>query len=442
MNIFDEILRARGMAESITDGMSADQVRAIETDHAALLERIGAEENRRLSHLGAEADRYRALPAGTRLDTYMRDMATRDSGTLIDTRIGSHGHANDNRAEAIGEALFARLRPAHQLSQQARQFAGLSVPEIARTLLAERQSVQGLSASEVVVRSLGGLHSAGDFSLALQDFTRRVLADGYTAPASGIKQIASQSTAKDFRAKSTVKLSGFSAIEKVNEHGEFKRGTFEEGSESYRIFTYGKIFSITRQSLVNDDLSAFAKTAQRMGQSSLEFEAQSLADLLMSNPTMEDGTALFHASHKNLGTAAALSVDSLSAARLAMRHQTGLAGELISVTPSYLLVPAQLETQAEKVLAEIAASKTSDVNPFAGKLELVVEPRLKSATGWYVAASPNQETGIEYSYLEGAPGPQIDSRVGFDVDGMETRVRLDFGAGVLSHVPLYYNPGQ
>ena len=72
-----------------------------------------------------------------------------------------------------------------------------------------------------------------------------------------------------------------------------------------------------------------------------------------------------------------------------------------------------------------------------------VDPRLdaKSSTGWYIAADPGQLDGLEYAHLEGEEGPQISIREGFTVDGVEWKVRLDFGAGFVEHRSWYRNPG-
>ncbi len=93
----------------------------------------------------------------------------------------------------------------------------------------------------------------------------------------------------------------------------------------------------------------------------------------------------------------ALSETTLSAARLAMRKQKGLAKRPINVTPKFLIVPLELETTAEKLLASIQATTSGDVNPFAGKLELLVEARLTSTTRWYVTADPAMIEGLEYA---------------------------------------------
>ena len=58
-----------------------------------------------------------------------------------------------------------------------------------------------------------------------------------------------------------------------------------------------------------------------------------------------------------------------------------------------------------------------------------------------IFADPATAPVLEYAYLSSAQGPQMASREGWDVLGMEFRVVLDFGAGVLDHRGAYLNPG-
>jgi hypothetical protein len=77
----------------------------------------------------------------------------------------------------------------------------------------------------------------------------------------------------------------------------------------------------------------------------------------------------------------------------------------------------------------------------SGSLSMVVEPRLSSATRWYVSADPAEIDGLEYAYLAGGEGPQIETKAGWDVDGVEIRVILDFGAGFIDWRGWYANAG-
>ncbi|MEM7223004.1 MAG: prohead protease/major capsid protein fusion protein [Pseudomonadota bacterium] len=380
------------------------------------------------------------------------DELTRRAGPEIQTQtvpsvvMGEDYSDISTRAAHIGEALYCRVNPAYEPSAPARQYIGLSMPEIGREILrAHGMSVTALSPATIVTRAL---HTTSDFSLILADTVGRTLRMAYGAAPAGVRSLAKQTTARDFRTKHRLMLGEAPTLEKVNEHGEFKSGTMAEAEETYKAETFGRIIGISRQAIVNDDLGAFSDLSARLGVSAAEFEAQHLVDLLTKNagngPTMKDGQPLFDSTHGNQAAAGgALSETTLSAGRLAMRSQSGLSGKPINVTPRTILVPAALETTAEKIVATIQAATTADVNPFAGRLNVVVDSRLDavSATRWYLVADPSQIDGLEYCYLEGAQGPQIESQNGFRVDGVEIRVRLDYGCGFVEHRSWYENAG-
>ncbi len=241
-------------------------------------------------------------------------------------------------------------------------------------------------------------------------------------------------------------------MEKVSESGEIKHTSRGEASESYALDTYATQFAISRKALINDDLGAFrdwgGSTAGRMA---AETEANLILNLLLSNPTMgEDNKALFHADHGNLADTplglgdAGAGLDALSAARLALRGMKALDGKTppINATPKFLLVGPEQETIAEQLLAEIAAATVDDVNPpFAKRLSLLVEPRITD-NRWFVFADPATLPVLEYSYLSSAQGPQMASREGWDVLGMEFRVVLDFGCGAVDWRGAYMNAGE
>lgn len=375
----------------------------------------------------------------------MRSRTTRPTITARVTSVGAHDDPTQFRALA-GEAVYAtRANPRHQLSDAARAYAGLTTLDLAREALRiAGQSTTGLSPADTITRAL---HTTSDFPAVFADTANRTLRDGYTAAPSVMKRLARQSTAKDFRAKTKVQAADLAKLEKVNEAGEYKYSTFIEGKESYAIGTFGTIVALSRKMLVNDDIGAFTDLAAKLGAASAEFEDQFLVDLLVANagagPNLEDGLPIFHASRGNLAAAGGLpSQGAISAARLAMRRQTGINGRPISVAPKYLVVPPELETAAEYMLASIQPNKTEDANPFAGKFDLLVEPRLVDPARWYMVGDPAAIEGLEYSYLQGSEGPQTESRAGFEVDGVEVKVRLDFGGAFLEPRGWYQNPGE
>lgn len=384
------------------------------------------------------------------LDDARKDVITRlaqrsDAQNITSRRADTNSsYANPEfRVRAMVEALayrFGGIEP----GDAAREFVGMRITDMAKDLLELRGiTTRGLSASQILERSL---HTTGDFPGLLLGTGERILRDGYRSYTGGLKRAARETTARDFRAKQALNLSEAPALLKVNEGGEFLRGSMTEAKESYALGTYGRIFSISRQAMVNDDLQAFAEMTAKYGRAAAEFEAGYLVDLLASNPTMAtDSTALFHANHGNLaGTGTVISVTSLGLATKAMRLQKGLdAATPIDATPKFLIVPAALETVALQYLATITPDTSANVNPYAGKLELIVDPRLdaKSATAWYMASDPATLSGLEYAYLEGQRGPYVEVRNGFEIDAVEIKARLDFGAGFIDHRGWYKNPG-
>lgn len=344
------------------------------------------------------------------------------------------------RAEAMADGLLARMQAGH-VPTHGREFAGMRLEDMAAmaggTYLGRRPGA---------AMNWGGAMGTDDFNAALAIASNKILLGAYEAAESQIKKASRQLSAADFRPINTVRVSGGVELGRVLENGEFTHGKIADAGEAFALETYGKIFALTRQARVNDDLGAFEQSSRMFGQGAALTEARLFAGLLEKNdgdgPVMRDGRTLFHADHGNRPAAgSALSITSLSAARTAMRRQKGLGGEAIAVEPAMLVVPPELETLAQQLVAAITAASTGEVNPFAGKLTVLVDAHLTSATRWYLAAMPGRPDGLHHAYLDGASGPQVFTREGFEVDASEFKVRLDFGCGFVDHRAWYMNPG-
>ena len=130
-----------------------------------------------------------------------------------------------------------------------------------------------------------------------------------------------------------------------------------------------------------------------------------------------------------------------------------IGGGLIAVRPRYLRGRSRPGDCRRAILTTLLSTTVADVNPFGGEplltgdaergkpLILVVEPRLPQY-GWYLVAEPPMVDGLEYAYLARSPGPQLESRLGFEVDGLQVRVRFDFGGGFVDWRGWYFNAGH
>lgn len=359
-------------------------------------------------------------------------------------QVGPSGDDPTVVMERCIEALHARVSPNHKPSEEARQYVGYTPLEMIRALAVARGDARA-STAPLASFMARATHGASDFPVLLQGTGNRVLLEAFEQSASAIKGLARQITNPDFRTRTVAKIGEMSRLEKVAESGEITSTTRAEAKEAWRLDTYAQMISITRQAIVNDDLGAFTDTLNAMAQAAADTEAWLLVELITANggagPTLDDGKALFHADHGNLGTAAALDIDPLTAARLAMRRQTGVGGALITVAPRFLLVPPDLETQAEKIIATLQPATMDQVNVFSQRLEVVVEPRLTDPTAYFLFADPGQAPVLEYGYLASAPGPQLETQQGWEVLGTSFRCFLDFGAGVVDHRGAHRNPG-
>ncbi len=238
---------------------------------------------------------------------------------------------------------------------------------------------------------------------------------------------------KDFKPQSRVLLGSAPELRTVLEGAEYEYGAIDEDKAvPYAVQKFGRMVQLTWETLVNDDLDAFLRMTQAMGQAALRVEADNIYNTFLQNsgngPLMQDAKALFHADHGNLAaSASALDADALGAARVLLRRQTALGGGVLNLVPRFLLVAPEHEQAAETLLAAAARSMSqgSDnalVPAWLAKLELVVEARLDE-DACYLLTSPDNVDTLERAWLEEDDGPKIEEEDGFAVDAKSYKVR-------------------
>lgn len=411
------------------------------------IERLG-----RSGHFTAEEIRA-AVNEGVTVAAFRAQALDRlvENSPQISSRVSIVADEVDKRRACMANALLHRHDGnVYKLEDGARQFRGMTLMEMGRAAL-EANGVRtagmerGELAGEILGLRSGGMMSTSDFPLILADVANKTLRQAYQAAPQTFRRWARKVSATDFKAINRLQLAGVPAFEKVGENGEFKRGAIKEAKESYRLETYGKVVAVSRQIIINDDVGAFTRLPAAMGSAAAALESSTVYGVLTSNPAMADNNPLFDATHANVGGAGAMSVAALSNGRQLLRQQTDPgSGEPLNLTAMYLVVPAALETVGYQYTSvQYVAAVAGNINPFAGKLETVVEPRLDAAstTAFYLIADPALIDTIEYCYLAGQEGAYLEWRTGFDVDGMELKGRLDFAAAAVDWRGMVKMPG-
>jgi len=359
---------------------------------------------------------------------------------------GTHNQQGNDFQEACAQSLLIRagVRVANP-SPLVRDVERLNVTAMAENILSMHgKSSSRLGRADIIKAAL----TTSDFPMLLANTAGKAMMLGYDNEPTTHQIWTGEKEVADFKEQSFIALSAAPGLLEVLEGAEYTYGSFGEAVEKFTIKTFGRLLAITRQALINDDLSAFTTMPAAFGSSARRKEADLVYAKLTGAPIMSDTKALFHIDHGNLAaTGTALSVDTLGAARAAMRRQKGVAGaSYVDPQPRFLIVPVALESKAEALLSSMVlygASNNTDNLQWIRNLTLVADPRLDdvSVVSWYLAASPAQIDTIVRAYLAGQARPYYEENLEFERDGISIKSRLDFGCGVIDYRGLYKNPG-
>ncbi len=429
-----------------------------------------------------EAEVIEAIAKGTQLDAYRAaaidakaDAPPEEGGVIpfmkrsTDALITAGADSRDKyRASAVNWLLQraglstlvadSASRRGEKMDMDPGECRGLSLKEMARDCL-ERAGVstRGLDAMNMVGQAFTrvgpGLQSTSDFPLILETALYKTLLGSYETTPDSWRRFAKKGSVTDFRAHNRYRQGAFGVLETVLEGGEFKNAPIPDGTkEAISALTKGRIVGITRQMIINDDMGAFTDIATRLGRASaLTIEVELYAELAKNlglGPVMGDGLTLFHASHGNITTGAALSAAALDADAVAMGAQVDPSGnEMIELTPAILLLRKSLAGQAKIINdaqydPDATANKSQYKGNIAGKLftDIVGTNRI-AGTRRYLFADPNIAPTLEVVFLNGVETPYLEMKEGWRIDGTEWKVRLDVGYGAVDWRGAITNAG-
>ncbi|WP_445357377.1 ClpP-like prohead protease/major capsid protein fusion protein [Microbulbifer sp. ANSA002] len=308
------------------------------------------------------------------------------------------------RIKADAENAIA-MRAFDEKRTEGNSLAGYTMLEIARMFMhAHGQNLAGLDKMGVVAAAF--THSSGDFATVLGNIANKSMLKGYSEAQEVFPQFTATGNLSDFKIATRTDLGTFPSLRQVAPGAEFKYVSIGERAETAALATYGELFSITRQAIINDDLGAFTRIPQKMGLAAIRTVGDLVFSILINNPQMADGKALFHTDHGNLATKAGINTASIDAARVLMgKQKDGTA--FLNIRPKFLLCDIADEGAAKVALEsefEVGAAEKSNTVPNSVRniASVISDGRLSGHNGWYLNADPVAHDTIEVLYLDAA----------------------------------------
>ena len=277
----------------------------------------------------------------------------------------------------------------------------------------------------------------------LGNVANKLLWEGYNSVDQSWREIAKVSSVSDFKESERYRLTEAMKFEQVAPDGEIKHGQVGEVKYTNKAETYGKMISITRQMLINDDLGAFADIPAAMGIGAADGLNEIFWAIWLAN-----GSDFFGDTNNNIveGTAYVLSMAGIAAAKAKFMAQTKPNGSPLGMRPEILLVPTELEDTALQLMQSEMLNETTTANKpkpatniYRGAFKVVSTPYLSnsaihtnaSSTGYYLLGNPQRVPCIDVAFLNGVDKPTIEQAdADFNTLGIQMRGYYDFGVAL------------
>lgn len=355
----------------------------------------------------------------------------------------NHGHITNGNL--VGDSVRAALmhRAGHSEREKDNAYGSFSLRELARASLSDR----GIIITGDGIMAMVGMaftHSSSDFGSILLDVANKSVLMGWEQAEETFDLWTKKGQLSDFKVAHRVGLGEFNSLREVRPGAEYKYVTVGDRAEKIALATFGELFSINRQAIINDDLSVLTDIPMKLGAAARGTIGDLVYAVLTKNGAMSDNKAIFHADHGNvLGGAA--TVDNLGAAKTLMRRQKS-GSRTLNIRPEFVLCSTAKEDSIRQTIMSSsvrgADANAGIENPIRNFAEVIGEPRLDdhNVDQWYLAAGQGKDT-IEVAYLDGIDMPYIEQQSGFSVDGVATKVRIDAGVAPLDWRGLVRSTG-
>ncbi len=363
--------------------------------------------------------------------------------------------------ESVSDSLKAEVgvKAADKAMNDAASLRGFNVHKLIHTVLhAHGRSVspgQGIDDSVLASALECGSNvraSAGFSTVSLPGILSRVankaMLQSYNDGMGVAREFCAETDTTDFKQFDRYRMTEAGDFEELGATGEIKSSTLTEETLSNQVKTYGRMFGITRQMLINDDLGAMLAIPSLLGKMAARTLEKSVISLLANASTGAASTNFFFSTstakkkaNYAAGAATALDIDALGTAYKLFLDQVDSQGNPIMVEPSLLLVTNKNAVNARKLFNDAsyrftnADTKETTENQWQGMFRPLVSPFLSQLATtedeYYLLPTPTDTAVINIAYLRGQRSPVISqSDVDFNQLGVQMRGVFDFGVAL------------
>ena len=363
--------------------------------------------------------------------------------------------------ESVSNSLKTEVgvKAAEKAMNDAATLRGFNVHKLIHTVLhAHGRSVspgQGIDDSVLASALECGSNiraSAGFSTVSLPGILSRVankaMLQSYNDGMGVAREFCAETDTTDFKQFDRYRMTEAGDFEELGATGEIKSSTLTEETLSNQVKTYGRMFGITRQMLINDDLGAMLAIPSLLGKMAARTLEKSVISLLANASTGAASTNFFFSTSSAkkkanyaAGAATALDIDALGTAYKLFLDQVDSQGNPIMVEPSLLLVTNKNAVNARKLFNDAAYrftnadTKETTENQWQGMFRPLVSPFLSQLATtedeYYLLPTPSDTAVINIAYLRGQRSPVISqSDVDFNQLGVQMRGVFDFGVAL------------
>jgi len=407
----------------------------------------------------------------------IRKMASQPLGGAVEGQHIGFGESEQDKFENAAKAGFTQrcfqgtvTRTAAPKAEGASHFANLGVYRLAEACVRRmgvdpekhtkkdiaRMAMGHAPTLNMVKRGLAdAFHTTGSFQNILFDGLNNTLRAAYEeAPYTWSSWVRQRQSVEDFKDIHATQLSEFQNLEVVPEGKLYPEKKLSDRRKTYNIDKFGANFSVTWETIINDNLDALSRIPSMQGVAARRTQEQLVYDTFLSNPLMPDGVVLFSASHasgRNITatTAAAPSETTLDEAFELMAKQKGLNGSVLNLVPSVLLVPQRYASTALRITNSLSFAQTNGnegISSLYGvngvrPLQVVATALLdnNNATNWYLIASNSVVDTAEIVFLQGEESPVLENEWTMLSDKYDFKIRQSMGCAMIDHVGFYSN---